>query len=115
MKHILIAALAALTLSSCVATSGDLRDLAASWEEAEQGLITHDELIGAIEAKAGEIEDRATGVASSLPSTTGGWIGLLGVIGTVLGGTAAGAKKWTNADRDKRRKARGERISVPVE
>ena len=105
MKTICIASIL-LLISSCV-MPGDLRDLADTFEDYQEGAITHPELTVAIEAKADEIEERTQVLVESMPATPAGWLALL----AQLGATAAVGGIGVNRYRDKKRVARGEPTS----
>lgn len=103
---LIAAVVLAFSLSSCLATSSDLYDIASRFEAREQGLITDAQLVDALNAKGDEIEERALAAATMLPRTPMGWMQLLsGMAATAL---AAGA--GVNRHRNIKRHRRGEPV-----
>lgn len=95
----LLAVLCGVLLTSCLATSADLYDLADRFEAREAGLITDQELADALNDKGDEIAERAKALAGSLPTTPLGWLQLLGTAGA----TALAGGYGVNAHRNRKR------------
>ena len=102
----LLAIVCGLMLTSCLATSSDLYDLADEFRAREQGLTTDEQLAEALQAKGEEIEERAKAIAGSLPTSPMGWLSLLGT----MGATAAAAGIGVNKHRNNKRIARSEPV-----
>lgn len=120
MRHALLTALYAalaiiggLSLTGCVATSGDIRDLADRVEEYEDGALTDAEFAAALELKAREVEERAKAAAAAVAEAAAngpaGWLKLIG--GVVASAGAAGY--GVNRHRDTKRRMRGEAVDAP--
>jgi uncharacterized protein (DUF885 family) len=105
MKKLVLAL--TLVFPSCLATSGDLREVSDKVAQWETGAITDDDLAKAIDSKAAEIERRAEEQVKNLPKTPmeiALWIA--GIMAT-----AAGASYRTvMSKRDAARRRRGEPI-----
>ena len=89
-----------LSLTGCLATSADLRDVADTIDAMESGYFTRDEAVREIDDKAAELEARTIRIPTSPADAL---VTILGVGGAAIG-TAAGAKRWTNGERDGRRR-----------
>lgn len=99
----------AFTLTSCVATTADLRQIADEIDAYQAGQITEEELSDAIDGKANEIEERIKRLPSQIPTSPIGWLQLLAGLGLTAAGTGVGV----NQVRDRARRKRGEPVQEP--
>lgn len=105
MKALLTTSILAIALSSCVATSGDLRELADDVRSAiKEGEDASSALASGLDELADELDERTAATKQGMMSLEEGGI---------LGGAATLAAYFlTNAARDRKRKKRGEIVST---
>ena len=103
MNRTIIALLLATLSVSCV-TAGDLREVAATLEEFEAGYLDTEEAAEKIREVARDVESRTPNIPTD-PLELAIWL-------ASLGATGFATFKGVNMSRDKKRIARGEKVSV---